>query len=78
MTELDVHLTKDDEIVVFHDRYLSRTTDICEHPEFADRFKQEIIDDYQEVKNDWWIRDFTLAELRQLKVFQPVTYRPQL
>lgn len=61
LTEFDVHLTKDNEVVVFHDRYLSRATDVQQHVEFADRLHEETIDDYQECKSDWWLRDFTLA-----------------
>lgn len=37
LTEFDVHLTKDNEVVVFHDRYLSRATDVQQHAQFADR-----------------------------------------
>lgn len=77
LTEFDIHLTKDLEIIVFHDRYLSRTTDIAQHIEFTDRLKEELIDDYQKVKSDWWVRDFTVNELKKLRVFQPISYRPQ-
>jgi hypothetical protein len=39
--------------------------------------KEELIDDYQKVKSDWWVRDFTVNELKKLRVFQPISYRPQ-
>jgi glycerophosphoryl diester phosphodiesterase len=45
LVEFDILLTKDDEVVVFHDRYLSRVTDVAAHPHFADRAKEEAIDD---------------------------------
>jgi len=51
--EFDVTKTADGKLVVFHDEVLSRTTDIADHPEFADR-------------EPWNIHDFTLAELRTL------------
>jgi glycerophosphoryl diester phosphodiesterase len=64
--------------VVFHDRGLKRVTDVSERYEFRDRMKTLTIDDYNEEKSDWWIRDFTLEELKSLKVRQPRSNRPQL
>lgn len=49
--ELDVHLTKDGEIVVLHDSTLARTTNVEEL--FPDR-------------KPWRVRDFTLAEIGSL------------
>lgn len=51
--EMDVHKTADGALVVFHDDDLSRTTDIAERAEFADR-------------SPWLTAHFTLEELRQL------------
>jgi glycerophosphoryl diester phosphodiesterase len=50
--EVDVHLTADDELVVVHDDSLERTTDV------AQRFPG---------RQPWWVRDHTLAEIRQLE-----------
>ncbi|WP_327093104.1 glycerophosphodiester phosphodiesterase family protein [Nonomuraea sp. NBC_01738] len=49
--ELDVQQTKDQELVVIHDATLARTTNA-----------EEVFPD----RSPWRVRDFTLAELRQL------------
>ncbi len=51
--EMDVHKIADGSLVVFHDDVLSRTTNVAELPQFADRAP-------------WRIQDFTLEELQQL------------
>ena len=63
--EPDLVLTKDGHSVARHDVYLSSTTDIAEHPEFADR-KRTL-----EGVSDWFVFDFTLAELKTLRAVQP-------
>ena len=68
--EPDLVVTKDGVLVARHDRYLSTTTDVSDHPEFADRRKPNA-DPKGEVKDDWWIEDFTLAELKTLRARQP-------
>jgi len=35
--ETDVQMTADGELILFHDATLERTTDVTDHPEFADR-----------------------------------------
>lgn len=59
--EPDLVLTKDNVLVCLHDRYLSVTTDVSDHPEFADRKTEK------EGRVDWWIEDFTLAEVKSLR-----------
>ncbi|WP_157246300.1 glycerophosphodiester phosphodiesterase [Nonomuraea typhae] len=49
--ELDVHLTKDDRLVVIHDASLARTTNV-----------EEVFPD----RTPWRVRDFTLEEIRRL------------
>lgn len=39
-SELDVMLTFDEEMVVFHDNFLSRMTNVAEIPEFADKKRE--------------------------------------
>ncbi len=39
LVEFDILLTKDHQVIIFHDRYLSHITDIAEHEKFADRKK---------------------------------------
>ncbi|WP_262695332.1 glycerophosphodiester phosphodiesterase family protein [Kordiimonas aquimaris] len=62
--EPDLVMTKDGVFVARHDVYLSTTTDVANRPEFADR--KRIIDGH----DDWFIFDFTLAELKTLKAVQ--------
>ncbi len=63
--EPDLVMTADGVLVVRHDHYLSTTTDVADHPEFADRRRA------QGDHDDWWVEDFTLAELRTLRAIQP-------
>jgi len=62
--EPDLVLTKDDVLVSRHDRYLSTTTNVADHPEFADREVEK------EGRTDWWVEDFTLAEIKTLRARQ--------
>ncbi|WP_291843619.1 glycerophosphodiester phosphodiesterase family protein [Maricaulis sp.] len=63
--EPDLVMTSDGVLVVRHDHYLSTTTDVANHPAFADRRRA------QGGQTDWWVEDFTLAELRTLRARQP-------
>lgn len=67
--EPDLVMTKDGVFVARHDVYLSTTTDVANRPEFADR--KRTIDGH----NDWFVFDFTLAELKTLKAVQPFNGR---
>lgn len=58
--EQDVVMTKDDQLVVLHDHYLDRVTDVVER--FPDRYRME------NGKKRWFAIDFTLAEIKQLRV----------
>lgn len=69
--EPDLVMTADGVLVARHDRYLSTTTDVADKPEFTDRRR------IQGDRNDWWIEDFTLEELRMLRARQPRADRPQ-
>ncbi len=55
--EQDLVATRDDELVVLHDIYLDRVTDAAER--YPDRCRQD---------GRWYARDFTLAEIRALRV----------
>lgn len=63
--EPDLVMTKDGHLVARHDVYLSTTTDVANHPEFADR--RRVLAGH----DDWFVFDFTLAELKTLKARQP-------
>ncbi|MEH6743407.1 glycerophosphodiester phosphodiesterase family protein [Hyphomonas sp.] len=71
--EPDLVMTKDGVLVANHDGYLSDTTNIAEHDEFADRktVRKMPMGDM----DDWWSDDFTLAELKTLKAIQRVEGR---
>ncbi|MEK7343812.1 MAG: glycerophosphodiester phosphodiesterase [Pseudomonadota bacterium] len=62
--EPDLVLTKDGVLVARHENEISGTTDVADHPEFADRKTEKTIDGI--VMTGWFTEDFTLAELRTL------------
>ncbi len=68
--EPDLVTTKDGVLVSRHDTYLSTTTDVADRPEFADR-KRPAGDADHQGQEDWWVIDFTLAELKTLRARQP-------
>lgn len=63
--EPDLVMTKDGHLVARHDDYLSTTTDVAEREAFADRRRT------QDGRTDWFVEDFTLAEIKQLRARQP-------
>lgn len=72
-------LTKDNQIIIFHDRYLSQLTNIEEIVEFKDRKSVFVEDGVKlEEREDWWVKDFTCEELKKLKIRQKSVKRPQL
>src|SRR6478735_8993953 len=62
--EPDVVPTKDGHLVARHENEISGTTDIAEHPEFANRKATKTIDG--QMLSGWFTEDFTLAELQTL------------
>ncbi len=64
--EPDLVLTKDGVLVARHENEISGTTDVESHPEFADRRRTQTIDGVE--MSGWFTEDFTLAELRTLRV----------
>ncbi len=65
--ELDLVLTQDGQLAVFHDETLNRLTDIESRPEFADRAR-EVPDNDGGTQTVWFVSDFTMDELRTLEV----------
>ncbi len=59
--EPDLVLTKDDVLICRHDRFLSVTTNVADIAEFADRKVEK------DGREDWWVEDFTFAEIRTLR-----------
>ena len=63
--EPDLVLTKDGVLVARHENEISETTDVADHPAFADRRTTKTIDGVE--MTGWFTEDFTLAELRTLR-----------
>lgn len=75
--EMDVVLTKDKQLLVMHDPYLSRVTNIEDFPEFFDRKSTRIIDNKS--ISDYFTDNFTLQELKQLSIRQGlIDERPKI
>lgn len=72
--EMDLMSSSDGVLFVCHNPFLSDTTDVAAHPEFASRKKARSVDGVA-VPPDWYISDFTAAELKTLRVKQPVAVR---
>jgi glycerophosphoryl diester phosphodiesterase len=66
--EPDLVSTKDGVLVARHENEISGTTDVAEHPEFADRKTTKSIDG--RAVTGWFTEDFTLAELRTLRAVE--------
>lgn len=63
--ETDLVLTRDGVLVLRHERRLSTTTDVENHPNFAERRVTKRVDGHPVA--DWWVEDFTFAELATLR-----------
>lgn len=63
--EPDLVSTRDGVLVARHENEISGTTDVAEHPEFADRRVTKVIDGTS--VTGWFTEDFTLAELKTLR-----------
>ena len=70
--EPDLLMSRDSVLFARHDLGLARSTDIAARAEFASR-KREIAG-----VHDWWISDFTAAELDCLRAIQPFPQRGNL
>lgn len=62
--EPDIVATREGVLVLRHENEISGTTDVAEHPEFADRRTTKVIDGTS--LTGWFTEDFTWAELRTL------------
>jgi glycerophosphoryl diester phosphodiesterase len=71
--EADLVTTKDGTLVARHENNIAGTTDVEEHPEFADRRTTNTIDG--ETITGWFTEDFTVAELKTLRATERL---PQL
>jgi glycerophosphoryl diester phosphodiesterase len=67
--EFDLVCTKDGHLVDRHEPNLAVSTDIAQHPEFADRWREVEVGGH--VERGWFTTDFTLEELRTLRATEP-------
>ena len=63
--EPDLVVTRDGILVARHENEIGGTTDVADHPEFAERHRSQTIDG--ETVTGWFTEDFTLAEIRTLR-----------
>ncbi|MGV8851122.1 MAG: glycerophosphodiester phosphodiesterase family protein [Rhodoglobus sp.] len=63
--EPDIVATRDGVLVLRHENEISGTTNVADHPEFADRRTSKTIDGT--VMSGWFTEDFTWAELATLR-----------
>ncbi|HWK35842.1 glycerophosphodiester phosphodiesterase [Sphingomonas sp.] len=63
--EPDLVPTRDNVLVARHENNIADTTDVADHPEFADRRTSKTIDGV--TATGWFTEDFTLAELKTLR-----------
>ncbi|MCA0145842.1 glycerophosphodiester phosphodiesterase family protein [Blastococcus sp. LR1] len=68
LIEPDVVVSRDGVLVVRHESELSLSTDVAEHPEFADRHTTKVVDG--SLCTGWFTEDFTYAELRTLRAVE--------
>ena len=69
--EPDLVVSKDGALIARHDVTLNTSTDVAQHPEFANRKRSGENGDGEPVAADWFISDFTLAELKTLGATSP-------
>ena len=73
--EPDLVMTLDGVLVVRHEPMLSGTTNVSEIPAFASKKTTKNVDGA--MVEDWFVSDFTLAEIKQLKAKQAFAERSQ-
>ncbi|KAL5216984.1 hypothetical protein ABZP36_017668 [Zizania latifolia] len=73
--ETDILATKDGHLICFHDVFLDATTDVANRTEFADRKRTYEVE--RQIGTGWFVVDFTLRELKSLRVKQRYSFRDQ-
>ncbi|PAZ11127.1 glycerophosphodiester phosphodiesterase [Streptomyces sp. SA15] len=66
----DLVPTKDGHLVCRHEPEIGGTTDVADHPEFADRKATKVLDGVS--TTGWFTEDFTLAELKTLRAIERI------
>lgn len=70
IVEQDLVPTKDGHLICRHENDITGTTDVADHPEFADRKATKSIDGVS--YTGWFTEDFTLAELKTLRATERI------
>lgn len=73
--EPDLVPTRDGVLVARHENNLIDTTDVGDRPEFSDRYTTKQIDG--QTCSGWFTEDFTLTELKTLRVRERLPFRDQ-
>ncbi|XP_077211329.1 glycerophosphodiester phosphodiesterase GDPD6-like isoform X1 [Tasmannia lanceolata] len=73
--ETDILASKDGSLVCFHDVTLDNTTDVANHKEFIGRKRTYEVQGMN--MTGWFVVDFTLKELKSLRVKQRYEFRDQ-
>lgn len=73
--EPDLVMTRDGVLVARHEPTIGATTNVASIAAFADRRTTKTVDGV--TTTDWFVEDFTLAELKTLRAVQPRANRPQ-
>jgi glycerophosphoryl diester phosphodiesterase len=73
--EPDLVATKDGHLIARHEPNIVNTTDVRDHPEFAERRRTAVVDGAPE--EGFFASDFTLAEIKTLRAVQSFPERPQ-
>ncbi|MFJ8544638.1 glycerophosphodiester phosphodiesterase [Streptomyces sp. NPDC093586] len=66
----DLVPTRDGHLVCRHEPEIGGTTDVADHPEFADRKRTKLLDGVS--TTGWFTEDFTLAELKTLRATERI------
>lgn len=73
--EPDLVSTADGALIARHEPWLGDTTDVADHPAFANRKTVRVVDGRN--VEDWFAGDFLLAEIKELRAKQAVATRDQ-
>ena len=71
----DLVVSKDRVLIARHDVTINTSTNVADHPEFAARKRAGENGDGEPVAADWFVCDFTLAELKTCAPNPPTTPR---
>jgi uncharacterized repeat protein (TIGR01451 family) len=73
--EPDLIVTKDGVLIARHEPDITGTTDVADHPEFANRKTTKMLDGV--AVTGWFAEDFTLAEIKTLRAKERLSFREQ-